>query len=93
MVHAHPATLPPCPPTAVAKSSCSDLRGAARLDAAGLDDEAEQKREAMMTASTAACVLAVWVLVAAGLSYLGSHRTPLASSKPQREFDYFALSL
>ena len=47
----------------------------------------------MTTARTAACVLAAWVLVAAGLADLGSARAPLASSKPQREFDYFALSL
>jgi len=47
----------------------------------------------MTTARTAACVLAVWVLVAAGLSDLGSAHAPPASSKPQREFDYFALSL
>jgi len=47
----------------------------------------------MTTARTAACVLAVWVLIAAGLSDLGSAHAPPASSKPQREFDYFALSL
>ena len=46
----------------------------------------------MTTARTAACVLAAWVLVAAGLADLGSARAPLGS-KPQREFDYFALSL
>ena len=47
----------------------------------------------MTTARTAACVLAVWVLVAVDLSDLGSAHAPPASSKPQREFDYFALSL
>lgn len=49
----------------------------------------------MTTARKAACVLVAWVLVAAGLSDLGSARAPLdlGSSKPQREFDYFALSL
>jgi hypothetical protein len=46
----------------------------------------------MTTARKAACVLAAWVLVAAALSDLGSARAPLGS-KPQREFDYFALSL
>lgn len=46
----------------------------------------------MTMATKAACVLAVWVLVASGLSDLGSARAPLGS-KPQREFDYFALSL
>lgn len=49
----------------------------------------------MTTARKAACLLAAWVLLAAGLSDLGSARAPLdlGSSKPQREFDYFALSL
>jgi len=70
-----------------------DLHDAARLDIAGRDDKAEEEREAMTTARTAACVLAVWVLIAAGLSDLGSAHAPPASSKPQREFDYFALSL
>lgn len=46
----------------------------------------------MTMATKAACVLAVWVLVASGLCDLGSARAPLGS-KPQREFDYFALSL
>lgn len=46
----------------------------------------------MTMATKAACVLAVWVLVALGLCDLGSTRAPLGS-KPQREFDYFALSL
>ncbi|GJM92199.1 hypothetical protein PR202_ga08639 [Eleusine coracana subsp. coracana] len=43
------------------------------------------------TARKAACVLLAWALVAAGLSVQGSARGPVA--KPQREFDYFALSL
>ncbi|KAK3166223.1 hypothetical protein QOZ80_1AG0043020 [Eleusine coracana subsp. coracana] len=42
-------------------------------------------------ARKAGCVLLAWALVAAGLSVQGSARGPVA--KPQREFDYFALSL
>ena len=64
-----------------------------RLDVAGSNDEAEEEREVMTMVRTAACVLAVWVLVAVGLSDLASAHAPPPSSKPQREFDYFALSL
>lgn len=46
----------------------------------------------MTTARKAACVLVAWALAAAALSGLVSARASV-DRKPQREFDYFALSL
>ncbi|CAO2195562.1 unnamed protein product, partial [Urochloa humidicola] len=58
-----------------------------------IEREREEEEEAMATATArkAACVLVVWALVTAGLGSV-SARAPLVG-KPQREFDYFALSL
>ncbi|KAF8755845.1 hypothetical protein HU200_011318 [Digitaria exilis] len=83
-------------PTAHAPAidSVPPAAGANGPTAAPGERERERETMAMTAARKGCCVLLVWALAAAGLGS-ASARAPLvgSSSKPQREFDYFALSL